>query len=44
VLSTGWAEGMSMNTIEPSPTGEASDNGSLEFTLGRIPANKSFIL
>ena len=43
-LGTGWAEGMSINTLEPSPTGEASDNGSLEFTLGHIPANKSFIL
>jgi len=44
VLGTGWAEGMSMNTIEPSPVGEASDNGKLEFTLGHIPQNKSFIL
>jgi hypothetical protein len=44
VLSTGWAEGMTINTIEPSPTNEASDNGRLEFTLGHIPARKSFIL
>jgi hypothetical protein len=44
VLSTGWAEGMSMNTIEPSPSNEASDNGRLEFTLGHIPQNKSFIV
>jgi hypothetical protein len=44
VLGTGWAEGMSMNTIEPSPVGEASDNGKLEFTLGHIRPNKSFIL
>jgi hypothetical protein len=44
VLSSSWAEGMSINTIEPSPTGEASDNGRLEFTLGHIPAHKSFIL
>jgi hypothetical protein len=44
VLGTGWAEGMSMNTIEPSPVGEASDNGKLEFTLGHIPQNKSYIL
>jgi len=44
VLGTGWAEGMSMNTIEPSPTNEASDDGRLEFTLGHIPAHKSFIL
>ena len=43
-LGTGWAEGMSINTIEPSPTGEASDNGKLEFTLGHIPKDQSFIL
>jgi hypothetical protein len=43
-LGTGWAEGMSINTIEPSPTGEASHNGQLEFTLGHIPQNQSFIL
>ena len=43
-LGTGWAEGMSINTLEPSPTGEASHNGQLEFTLGHIPQNQSFIL
>ena len=44
VLGTGWAEGMSINTIEPSPVGEASDNGKLELTLGHIPENQSYIL
>jgi hypothetical protein len=44
VLGTGWAEGMSINTIEPGPTGEASRNGNLSFTLGHIPQNQSFIL
>jgi hypothetical protein len=43
-LSPGWAEGISLNTIEPSPLGEASDNGRLSFTLGHIPAGQSFIL
>ena len=43
-LDPGWAEGMSMNTIEPSPVGEASDNGRLSFELGHIPAGRSFIL
>ena len=43
-LDPGWAEGMSMNTIEPSPVGEASDNGRLSLELGHIPAGKSFIL
>jgi hypothetical protein len=43
-LDPGWAEGMSMNTVEPSPVGEASDNGRLSFELGHIPAGQSFIL
>jgi hypothetical protein len=43
-LDPGWAEGMGVNTIEPSPLGQASDNGRLSFTLGHIPAGKSFIL
>jgi hypothetical protein len=37
-LSPGWNEGMQLNTIEPSPVGEASRNGDLLFTLGHIPA------
>jgi hypothetical protein len=44
VLDPGWAEGMSINTIEPSPTNEASHNGKLEFTLGHVPENESYIL
>jgi hypothetical protein len=43
VLGTGWAEGMSINTIEPSPTNETSDNGKLSFELGKIPAGQSYI-
>jgi hypothetical protein len=43
-LDPGWAEGMSVNTIEPSPLGEASDDGRLSFELGHIPARQSFIL
>jgi hypothetical protein len=44
VLDPGWAEGMAINTIEPSPVGEASRNGRLSFQLGHIPAGRSFIL
>ena len=44
VLGTGWAEGMSINTIEPSPVSEASNNGRLSFELGHIPAGQSHIL
>lgn len=43
-LDPGWVEGMSMNTIEPVPIGQASDNGRLVFTLGHIAAGHSFIL
>jgi hypothetical protein len=44
LLDPGWAEGMSLNEIEPSPLGQASDNGRLSLDLGHIPAGKSFIL
>jgi hypothetical protein len=44
VLDPGWAEGMSMNTIEPAPVGEASDNGRLAFDLGHIPAGNKHLL
>jgi hypothetical protein len=44
VLDTGWAEGMAINTIEPSPVGEASRNGKLTFDLGHIPKGQSHIL
>jgi hypothetical protein len=44
VLDPGWAEGLSINTVEPSPIGEGSDNGRLVFTLGHIPKGKSDIL
>ena len=43
-LDPGWAEGMSMNTIEPSPVDETSDNGRFAFTLGPIPAGHTFLL
>jgi hypothetical protein len=44
VLDPGWLEGMAVNTIEPSPVGEASTNGRVSFDLGHIPAGQSFIL
>ncbi|MDX6399789.1 MAG: hypothetical protein QOF27_395 [Gaiellaceae bacterium] len=44
VLDSGWAEGMTINTIEPSPIGEASRNGKLVFELGHIPAGKTYLL
>jgi hypothetical protein len=44
VLHPGWLEGMTVNTIEPSPVNEASANGRLSLELGHIPAGQSFLL
>ena len=44
VLAPGWAESVSINTIEPSPVDETSDDGRLSFELGPIAAGKSFVL
>ena len=41
VLSQGWLEGNTINTIEPSPVGEASRNGSLSLDLGHVPARRA---
>ena len=43
-LSPSWAESMSINTIEPSPVNETSDNGTLVFTLGPIGGGKTYVL
>jgi hypothetical protein len=44
VLDSGWAEGLTINTIEPSPIGEASRNGKLVLELGHIPAGQTYLL
>ena len=44
VLDSGWMEGMTINTIEPSPLGEASRDGKLVLTLGHVRAGGTFIL
>ena len=44
VLDPGWAESMSINTIEPSPLGQGSRNGRLVLDLGHIPRGRSFVL
>jgi hypothetical protein len=43
VLDPGWAEGITINTVEPSPVGEASRDGRLAFELGRIPAGQKHV-
>jgi len=43
VLDPGWAEGITINTVEPGPIGEASRDGRLAFELGRIPAGRKHV-
>ena len=44
VLDPGWLEGMTMNTIEPSPLGEGSRDGKLVLELGHIRKAASYLL
>jgi hypothetical protein len=44
VLNSGWVDGMTVNSIVPSPVTETSQNGSLRFELGRIEAGNEFKL
>jgi len=44
VLTSGWVDGMTVNSIVPSPVTETSQNGSLRFELGRIEAGDQFKL
>jgi hypothetical protein len=42
VLDSGWAESMTINTIEPGASSETSRDGSLALDLGDIPAGKTW--
>src|SRR5213079_2434909 len=42
VLDGGWLNGFTMNTLEPSPLGEASRDGKLVLTIGHIPAGHTY--
>jgi|1185.fasta_scaffold442723_1 hypothetical protein len=44
VLGSGWLEGITVNTIEPSPLGEASRDGDLALDLGHVPASSTYVL
>jgi hypothetical protein len=43
-LGEGWLDDMTINTIEPSPVGEASSNGRLSLDLGHVPAGQKYVL
>jgi len=44
VLDEGWLEGITLNTVEPSPVGEASRDGRVALDLGRVPAGSKHVL
>jgi hypothetical protein len=44
LLSPGWAESITINTIEPSPVSEGSRNGDFLFKLGHIAKGHVFRL
>jgi hypothetical protein len=44
VLGPGWLDGLTVNTIEPSPVNEASRDGKLALGLGHLPAGAKYVL
>lgn len=44
VLDRGWLDGLTINTIEPSPVSQTSENGRLGLDLGPIPRGRSYVL
>ena len=42
VLHPDWLNGMTLNTLEPSPVNETSQNGAFRLDLGPISAGKRF--
>jgi hypothetical protein len=43
VLDPGWLEGITLNTLEPAPVGEASRDGKIALDLGRVPAGAEHV-
>ena len=43
VLDPGWMESMHINTIEPSPVGEASRDGRLALDFGHVPRGERLV-
>ena len=44
VLARGWIHDLTINTMEPSPTSETSQDGKLGLDLGPIPAGQTYVL
>jgi hypothetical protein len=43
VLDPGWLEGITLNTLEPAPVGEANRDGKLALDLGRVRAGTEHV-
>lgn len=43
VLDPGWLEGITLNTLEPSPVGEANRDGKIALDLGRVRAGTEHV-
>jgi hypothetical protein len=43
VLDPGWLEGITLNTLTPSPVGEANRDGKIALDLGRVPAGTEHV-
>jgi hypothetical protein len=44
VLARGWIRDLTINTMEPSPTSETSQDGKLGLDLGPIAAGQTYVL
>ena len=43
LLDPGWLEGITLNTLVPSPVGEANRDGKIAFDLGRVRAGTKHV-
>ena len=43
VLDPGWLEGITLNTLEPAPVGEANRDGKIALDLGRVRAGSEHV-
>ena len=43
LLDPGWVEGITLNTLVPSPVGEANRDGKIAFDLGRVRAGTKHV-
>ena len=43
LLDPGWMEGITLNTLVPSPVGEANRDGTIAFNLGRVRAGTEHV-